>query len=382
MPFVTTRAPLTLSDEQRAKLETLRRSRSEEKQRVLRAAILLDCANGMSDSAVAAANGVNRHTAALCARKFLQFGLEVALGELPRPGQARRITDDAVAWVQNLACQKPKDLGYSYELWTYDLLQRHIRKQAAAAGHPSLSQLSRSKLHRILTRGELEPHKVRYYVERRDPEFEKKMIEVLHVYKEVEIINAGLVEGTLKEPPTVTISYDEKPGIQALAATTPDRPPAPNRYPSHLRDYEYERLGTVSLLAGLDLHTGRVTEIVRDSHASVDFIALLDKLDSNYPAQTRIRLLLDNHSAHISKQTKAYLDLHPQRFEFVFTPKHGSWLNIVETLFSKMARTMLRGIRVASKQELIARIHLYFDEINADPVIFRWTYKMDETTIG
>lgn len=382
MPFVTARAPLTFSDEQRARLEALRRSRSEEKQRVLHAAILLDSARGRGDSEVAAAHGVNRHTVALCARKFLQFGLEVALGELPRPGQARRITDEAVAWARNLACQKPKDLGYSYELWTYALLQRHIRQQAVTAGHPSLSQLSRSKLHRILTQGELKPHKVRYYVERRDPDFEKKMVDVLHVYKEVEIINAGLVEGTLKEPSTVTISYDEKPGIQALATTTPDRPPAPNQYPSHLRDYEYKRLGTVSLLAGLDLHTGRVIEIVRDRHASADFIALLEKLDATYPAQTRIRLLLDNHSAHISKQTKAYLDLHPQRFEFVFTPKHGSWLNIVETMFSKMARTMLRGIRVASKLELIARIHLYYDEINADPVIFRWTYKMDETSIG
>ena len=168
------------------------------------------------------------------------------------------------------------------------------------------------------------PHKIRYYVERRDPEFERKMIEVLHVYKDVEIVNAGLVEGTLKEPSTIAISYDEKPGIQALAPTTPDLPPVPNQHPTHLRDYEYERLGTVSLLAGLDLHTGRVTEIVSDRHASVDFIALLAKLNSEYPAQARIRLLLDNHSAHISKETQAYLSLHPQRFEFVFTPKHGS----------------------------------------------------------
>jgi transposase len=202
------------------------------------------------------------------------------------------------------------------------------------------------------------------------------------VYKEVEVVNAGLVEGSLKEPSTVTISYDEKPGIQALAPTTPDRPPAPNRYARHLRDYEYKRLGTVSLLAGLDLHTGRVTEIVRDQHASADFIALLERLHAEYPPPARIRLLLDNHSAHISKETRTYLSLHPQRFEFVFTPKHGSWLNIVETLFSKMARTMLRGIRVASKQELIDRIHLYFAEINADPVIFRWKYKMDEASIG
>jgi len=348
MPFVTKRLPLNLSAADQKSLEELRRSRSEEKRRSLHAAILLDCANGMSDNAIGLANHVNRHTVALCVRKFLQFGLEAALGELPRPGQNRRIPDDAIAWVRHCACQKPKELGYSYELWTYALLQRHLRKECTAAGHPSLVELSRSKLHRILTQGEIQPHKVRYYVERRDPEFERKMVEVLHVYKDVEIVNAGLVQGTLKEPSTVTISYDEKPGIQALATTTPDRQPVPNQYPSHLRDYEYKRLGTVSLLAGLDLHTGRVTEIVRDRHASSDFIALLMKLDAGYPPQIRIRILLDNHSAHISKETRAYLSLHPQRFEFVFTPKHGSWLNIVETLFSKMARTILRGIRVAS----------------------------------
>jgi len=79
-------------------------------------------------------------------------------------------------------------------------------------------------------------------VERRDPEFERKMVEVLHVYKEVEIVNMGMVEGTLQEPTVVTISYDEKPGIQALATTTPDRPPKPNKFASHIRDYEYERL--------------------------------------------------------------------------------------------------------------------------------------------
>lgn len=382
MPFVTKRQPLNLLAADRERLESLRRSRSEEKRRVLHAAILLDCANGMNDSAIASAHSVNRHSVALCVDKFLKFGLEAALGELPRPGKIRRIADDAIAWVLHCACQKPKEVGYSYELWTYALLQRHVRTHCVEAGHPSLVELSRSKLHRILTQGEIRPHKIRYYVERRDPEFERKMVTVLHVYKEVEIVNAGLAEGALKEPDIVTISYDEKPGIQALATTTPDRPPKPNEFASHLRDGEYIRLGTVSLLAGLDLHTGRVTELVSDHHASADFIALLGKLDASYPAQARIRLLLDNHSAHTSRETQNWLNLHPQRFEFVFTPKHGSWLNIVETMFSKMARSMLRGIRVATKQELIDRIHLYFAEINADPVIFRWKYKMDEITIG
>ncbi len=381
MPFVVQRQPLILPEQDREKLESIRRSRSEEKRRVVHAAILLDGATGMSDSAIAVANNVNRHSVALCVSKFLKFGLEAALGDLPRPGRARSIPDDAFAWVLHCACQKPKDLGYSYELWSYALLQAHVRQHCIESGHPSLIHLSRSKLHRILTQGEIRPHKVRYYVERRDPEFEGKMIDVLHLYKEVEIVNAKMVEGTLKEPTTVTISYDEKPGIQALATTTPDKAASPNQYPSTLRDYEYERLGTVSLLAGLDLHTGRVIEIVSDTHNSGDFIGFLNKLDTGYPPQTRIRLLLDNHSAHISKQTQAWLQLHPQRFEFVFTPKHGSWLNIIETMFSKMARSMLRSIRVASKQELIDRIHLYFTEINADPVIFRWTYKMDEINI-
>jgi len=312
MPFTRKRQVLSLAADEKRRLESLRRSRSGEKREAVHAGILLDLAVGLSDAAVARSNGVNRHTVALCARKFLQFGLEAALGELPRPGKSRQIPDDAITWVLHCACEKPKELGYSYELWTYSLLQQHIRAHCVEAGHPALSGLSRSRLHRILTQGEIRPHKIRYYVERRDPEFAPKMAEVLHVYKEVEIINAELLEGTLKEPPVVTISYDEKPGIQALATTAPDLPPVPNRFPSHLRDSEYRRLGTVSLLAGLDLHTGRVTEIVSEHHASVDFIALLGKLDKNYPPQIRIRLLLDNHSAHLSKQTQGWLSLPPK----------------------------------------------------------------------
>lgn len=381
MPVGRKRARLVLSAEDRTRLETIRRSRTEEKRRTVRAAILLDAANGMTDKANAAARQVNRNTVVLCVRKYLGLGLEAALGELPRSGKPRQISDEAIAWIQNLACQKPKDLGYAQELWTYKLLTEHVHRQARAAGHGELARLSRSKLHKVLTQGELKPHKVRYYVERRDPEFEQKMAAVLHVYKEVEILNHGLVTGLIREPGTVTVSYDEKPGIQALAVTTPDRPPVPGLHASPIRDYEYKRLGTVSLLAGLDLHSGRVTEIVTHTHKSSDFIEFLTKLDANYPATQTLRLILDNHSAHISRETQRYLATRPRRFQFVFIPKHGSWLNLVENLFSKMTRTMLREIRVSTKQELIDRIHLYFREVNATPVIFRWKYKMDEVNL-
>src|ERR1700723_1314253 len=195
MPFTTKRQALSLAADEKLRLESLRRSRSGEKREVLHAGILLDLASGMSDGAAARSNGVNRHTVALCARKFLQFGLEAALGELPRPGKERQIPDDAIASVQHCACQKPKELGYSYELWTYSLLQEHVRKHCLDARHPSLAELSRSRLHRILTQGEIRPHRIRYYVERRDP---ARMAVVLHVYKEVEIVNEEMIKGRLK----------------------------------------------------------------------------------------------------------------------------------------------------------------------------------------
>ncbi len=378
MPFPRKRRTLQFTEQEESKLESLRKSRTEEKRRTVRAAILLDSLSGQSDETIARRHHVSRGTVVLCIEKCLQFGVDAALGDLPRPGKPRQLPDDAIAWVQNCACQKPKDLGYSYELWTYQLLTAHVRRHCVAAGHPALQKLSRSKLHKILRKGELRPHKIRYYVERRDPAFEAKMANVLHVYKEVEIVNEYRQGQAGPELNMVTISYDEKPGIQALAVTTPDRPPVVGQYDSHLRDYEYIRLGTVSLLAGLDLHSGRVTETISDTHKSADFITFLKKLDATYAQTQTIRLVLDNHSAHISKETRGYLDTVPQRFVFVFTPTHGSWLNLIEIQFSKMTRTMLREIRVASKQELIDRIHKYFEEINADPVIFRWKYAMDE----
>lgn len=115
-----------------------------------------------------------------------------------------------------------------------------------------------------------------------------------------------------------------------------------------------------------------------DTHKSSDFIEFLKLIDKKYPENEKIRLILDNHSAHTSKETRAFLTTRPDCFEFVFTPKHGSWLNMIEGFFSKMTRQMLRGIRVDSKEELTERIYKYFDEVNAVPVVYHWKYKMDE----
>ena len=139
------------------------------------------------------------------------------------------------------------------------------------------------------------------------------------------------------------------------------------------RDYEYVRHGTLSILAGIDLHSGYIFANVEERHRSVEFIALLKQIDAHYPAEAIIRVVLDNHSAHISKETMAYLRARAGRFEYVHTPKHGSWLNLIECAFSKMARTFLQHIRVTSKGELKQRILKGIAEINAAPVVFRGT---------
>ena len=206
------------------------------------------------------------------------------------------------------------------------------------------------------------------------------MHEVLVVYQQIEMQfdEDGNLIIPQDEPMIHTVSCDEKPGIQAIATTSDDLRPTTERGCVY-RDYEYKRLGTLSLIAGIDLLTGIAIPVVSETHKSSDFICLLEKLDAMYPKGDIIRIICDNHSAHKSKEVKAYLAAKPEgRFTFVFTPTHGSWLNLIEGFFSKMTKQMLRGIRVASKQELEDRIYLYFDEINADPVVFHWSYKLDE----
>jgi len=233
-----------------------------------------------------------------------------------------------------------------------------------------LKKAAKATIQRILEGHPIRPHKMAYYLEKRDPEFEQKMANVLCVYKEVNLQNeAEEMSGT---PPVITVSVDEKPGLQAIKNIAPDIMPETGKQSRVMRDYEYKRLGTLSILAALDLHNGHVTAQVHDKHRSREFISLLKDLDAYYPAESTIRIILDNHSAHISKETMKYLASRPGRFVYVHTPTHGSWLNLVETLFGKMARTFLKHIRVNSKQELKERILLGVKEINDSPVVHRW----------
>ena len=355
-------------------LEAIARSRTEWACRVQRARILLAYHADASTYAVGEAIGVTHQTVQRCLDRAVRLGVMAALDDRPRPGREPTITDEARAWMVSLACQKPKDVGYPHELWTTRLLARHVRENAEAAGHPCLARLAQGTVCKILDRHEVQPHKVRYYLERRDDAFAQKMAEVLCVYREVAVLREN--EGA--QPDVAIISYDEKPGIQAIGSTAPDLPPQPGSHADWAREHEYKRHGTLSLLAGIDLLTGTVHACVEDRHRSREFIGFLKKIDAAYSADTAIKLILDNHSAHISKETNRWLAAQPKgRFTLVFTPKHGSWLNLVEGFFSKMARSVLRSIRVASKGELKARILAYLDDLNQEPVVHTWTYKLD-----
>lgn len=377
MPFERKRSALVLTDQERKDLEEMATSRRVAHGKTVRATILLAYAADMAINAISREVGVSRPTVERCVDKALSGGVELALSDLPRRGRPPTITAEDKAWVVNLACKKPLELGYANEVWTYSLLRDHVRKCASKEGYPALARATKSVIHEILTRAEIKPHKVSYYLERRDADFDAKMAQVLTVYKEVSIINASK-NGAGTERTWAVISYDEKPGIQAIANTAPDLPPVPGEHATTGRDYEYKRHGTLSLLAGIDLHDGRVIGLVRDRHRSKEFTEFLEALHQAYPPQWKLRIILDNHSAHISKESVKWLKAYPNRFEFTFTPKHGSWLNLVETFFSKMTRSFLRFVRVKSKTELKHRIEQYLAQVNEDPVVFRWTYRLDE----
>ena len=371
---------LTSADREYLELQT--RARTIQAQTVNRARILLLKADGHSIDDIADKVGMNRKSVMLCLSKFKKGGIENALFDAPGRGRNAEITDEEKAWIINIACQRPADFGYAAETWTYAKLTSHINKTAEAAGYVRLSTIHKSTVHTILDEADIKPHKITYYCENRDPDFDSKMHNVLLVYKQLQMQfdeSGNLI--SFEEIPVHVLSYDEKPGLQAIATTSEDLRPDEN-HTTISRDYEYRRLGTVSLLAAIDLQTGEAIPLVRDKHSSKEYIEFLKLLDEKYPKGDKIRLVLDNLKVHTSDETRRYLATVPGRFEFVFTPKHGSWLNMIEGFFSKMTRQMLRGIRVKTKDELVSRIYQYFAEVNEEPVVFHWKYNLDDIDVS
>ncbi|QEJ99185.1 IS630 family transposase [Treponema phagedenis] len=373
---------LELNPEELTYLESLVRLRTIQAQTLTRARILLLKSKGLSIKETADKVGYTYRSVALCLKKYKQGGVEHALTDAPGRGNNPEITDEEKSWIINLACQKPTTFGYAAETWTYALLTKHINTTAESAGYLRLATIHKTTVFKILTEADIKPYKIEYYCENRDPDFDRKMHNVLLVYKQLELYFEENKPLQTEEGKNIhVVSYDEKPGIQAIATTSDDLP-ADETHQCIRRDYEYKRLGTLSLLAGIDLQTGDAIPLVSDSHTSKDYVQFLKILDERYPQEDKIRIILDNLKVHTSKETIRYLSTVPGRFEFVFTPKHGSWLNMIEGFFSKLTRQLLRGMRVKSKTELVNRLYKYFDEINEEPVVFHWKYNLDDLDVS
>ncbi|WP_024753416.1 IS630 family transposase [Treponema phagedenis] len=373
---------LELNPEELTYLESLVRLRTIQAQTLTRARILLLKSNGLSIKETADKVGYTYRSVALCLKKYKQGGVEHALTDAPGRGNNPEITDEEKSWIINLACQKPTTFGYAAETWTYALLTKHINTTAESAGYLRLATIHKTTVFKILTEADIKPYKIEYYCENRDPDCDRKMHNVLLVYKQLELYFEENKPLQTEEGKNIhVVSYDEKPDIQAIATTSDDLP-ADETHQCIRRDYEYKRLGTLSLLAGIDLQTGDAIPLVSDSHTSKDYVQFLKILDERYPQEDKIRIILDNLKVHTSKETIRYLSTVPGRFEFVFTPKHGSWLNMIEGFFSKLTRQLLRGMRVKSKTELVNRLYKYFDEINEEPVVFHWKYNLDDLDVS
>src|ERR1700726_4966995 len=179
---------LSIGDEDLARLVSITRSRTEPASQVERARILLAYREDPSFFAVGRALGLHHQTVQRCVERAVVEGPLAALDDRPRPGREPTITLEAKAWLVSLACRKAKELGYPHELWTTRLLAGHAREHGPAEGHPCLAHLAQGTVCKILDEEDVKPHKVRYYLERRDSEFAEKMAEVLCVYRQVRIL--------------------------------------------------------------------------------------------------------------------------------------------------------------------------------------------------
>lgn len=375
----------SLSDEDRAFLEALVRKPSEQVRRVQRARVMLLAHEGRTNDQIAEELGISTPTVVKVLKKMNAYGVEGALADLQRSGRSNVIQAGAKAWMISLACSRPSELedGPAAQLWSIEALRKYIVAHCDNEGYPELAKLSVSTVWEILNDNEIRPHQIRYYLEKKDPDFNEKARGVLLLYKRVawilQMTRTEVSDGKRADElcGEVFISYDEKPGIQAIGNIAEDRPPS-MEHGTWGRDYEYKRYGTVSLLAGIDLLTGEVTGLVRDTHNSADFIDFLKAVDDRYAKDLKICVILDNHSVHRSREVMEYLSTVPGRFDFTFTPVHASWLNLIESLFSKLARQALRGLRVRNKEELVNYISRWIKEVNESPVVYRWDWNLDD----
>ena len=332
---------LAITDEQRSELTTCSQSRTLPAGDVFRARLILALAAGDSYSKIMRTLQTTAPTISRWKRRFEQDGL-LGLDPLHQGSQPRVVTAAMQAKIARKTQQKPSD-GSTH--WS-------CRKMAAAMG------LSKSTVQRVWAQTRLKPHRLDRYMASNDPCFEEKATDIIGLYM---------------NPPqhAAVFCVDEKTAIQALDRLDPVLPLSPGRAERH--GFEYYRHGTLSLYAALDVKTGQVHGMTAARHTSRDFIAFLEGLMTRAAEAPAIHVVLDNLSAHKTKDVESFLAKHP-KVRLHFTPTYSSWLNQVELWFAKIQRDVIaRGV-FTSVADLGNKIRKYIRAYSKSARPFRWTY--------
>ena len=336
---------LALTDEERTTLERWARRRSSGQALALRCRIVLACAAGASNAAVASRLGISRPTVTKWRSRFVGRRLE-GLADEPRPGAARTITDEQVEQVLVLTLETtPTDATH----WSTRSLAKHVG-------------MSQSAISRIWRAFGLKPHLVDTFKLSTDPQFIEKVRDVVGLYL---------------DPPeaAMVLCVDEKTGVQALDRTAPVLPLLPGT--PQRATHDYTRHGTTNLYAALDIASGKVISQLTARHRAIEFKRFLDHVDRQVPAGLDLHVIGDNSSTHKTPAIQRWLVRHP-RVHLHFTPTYSSWLNLVERWFAELTSKWLRRGSHRSVAELTASIQSWVDTWNEEPRPFVWTKTADE----
>ncbi len=337
--------PMLLTDDEHDTLERWARRRTTAQALALRARIVLACAAGHTNTAVAAQLAVANQTVGKWRARFARERLDGLLDE-PRPGAPRTVTDADVERVLTLTLETtPRNATH----WS-------TRTLAARCG------LSRATVHRIWRAFALQPHRTETFKLSKDPLFIEKVRDLVGLYL---------------HPPDKALGLctDEKSQIQALDRTQPLLPMRPGQ--PERRTHDYTRYGTTSLFAALDVQSGKVIGECHRRHRAREFRKFLDTIDEAVPMGLAVHLILDNYGTHKTPAIHRWLARHP-RFHLHFTPTGASWINLVERWFGVLTDKQIRRGSHRSTLQLEAAILRYIADGNRHPKPFVWTKTADE----
>ena len=337
---------LVLQPEEQAKLELMARRPKTDQRTAQRARIVLDCAAGLSNTAVAAKRGVTLQTVGKWRARFLAGRLG-ALGDLPRSGQPRKLSD---AKVEEVVTRTLEERPAHATHWS-------TRTMAKASG------LNQNAIVRIWRAFGLKPHLAETFKLSTDPFFVEKVRDVV-----------GLYVNPPEQTRAVVLCVDEKSQVQALDRSQPVLPMRPGQ--AERRTHDYYRHGTTSLFAALEVATGRIIGRCQARHRHQEFVGFLDQVEQSVPADKEIHLVLDNYATHKTPKVAAWFQRHP-RYHLHFTPTSASWLNQIERWFAKITEQRIRRGVFKSVDDLIAAIDDYIAAHNQNPKPFVWTASAD-----